>query len=80
MSRRVGFALGASLLLVVGLLARGRISGVIAGALLFGFLRSGGITMEMAAGVPTALVQIVQGLIVISIAGAAYWMDRRSNA
>lgn len=65
--------------LVVGLLARGRISGVIAGALLFGFLRSGGITMEMAAGVPTALVQIVQGLIVISIAGAAYWMDRRSN-
>ncbi|PJK30215.1 ABC transporter permease [Minwuia thermotolerans] len=65
--------------LVVGLLARGRISGVIAGALLFGFLRSGGITMEMAAGVPTALVQIVQGLIVISIAGAAYWMDRRAS-
>ncbi|MDF1721243.1 MAG: ABC transporter permease [Minwuia sp.] len=63
--------------LVVGLLARGRISGVIAGALLFGFLRSGGITMEMAAGVPTALVQVVQGLIVVAIAGAAYWMDRR---
>ena len=63
--------------LVVGLLARGKVAGVIAGALLFGFLRSGGITMEMAANVPTALVQIVQGLIVVAIAGAAYWLDRR---
>ena len=64
--------------LVVGLLARGKVVGVIAGALLFGFLRSGGITMEMAASVPTALVQIVQGLIVVFIAGAAYWLDRRA--
>lgn len=61
--------------LVVGLLARGRVSGVILGALLFGFLRSGGIMMEMAASVPTALVQIVQGLIVIFVAGAAYWLE-----
>jgi simple sugar transport system permease protein len=63
--------------LVVGLLARGRVSGVIAGALLFGFLRSGGITMEMVASVPTALVQIVQGLIVVFLAGTAYWLERR---
>ena len=42
--------------LVVGLLARGSVTGVIAAALLFGFLRSGGINMEMVAGVPTALV------------------------
>lgn len=61
--------------LVVGLLARGRVSGVILGALLFGFLRSGGIMMEMAASVPTALVQIVQGLIVIFVAGAAFWLE-----
>jgi ABC-type uncharacterized transport system permease subunit len=64
--------------LVAGLLARGSAPGVIAGALLFGFLRSGGITMEMAASVPTALVQIVQGLIVVSVAGAALWMNRRA--
>lgn len=63
--------------LVVGLLARGRVSGVILGALLFGFLRSGGIMMEMAASVPTALVQIVQGLIVVFIAGAAYWQEAK---
>lgn len=65
--------------LVVGLLARGRVSGVIAGALLFGFLRSGGIMMEMAAQVPTALVQIVQGLIVVFVAGGVYWLDRRRS-
>ncbi|MGZ9810884.1 ABC transporter permease [Pseudoroseicyclus sp. H15] len=63
--------------LVVGLLARGRVSGVILGALLFGFLRSGGIMMEMVASVPTALVQIVQGLIVVFVAGAAFWLEGR---
>jgi ABC-type uncharacterized transport system permease subunit len=63
--------------LVVGLLARGSIPGVFAGALLFGFLRSGGINMEMAASVPSALVQVVQGLIILTVAGAALWADRK---
>lgn len=62
--------------LVVGLLARGSIPGVIFGALLFGFMRSGGISMEMMAAVPSALVGIIQGLIVLMIAGAAYFMDQ----
>ena len=56
--------------LVAGLLARGSVIGVIAAALLFGFLRSGGINMEMVAGVPTALVMVIQGLIVVTLAGA----------
>lgn len=63
--------------LVVGLLARGSVSGVIAGALLFGFLRSGGINMEMVAGVPTALVVVIQGLIIVVLAGAALAMERK---
>ncbi|EJC64153.1 ABC transporter permease [Rhizobium sp. 1AS11] len=63
--------------LVVGLLARGSVTGVIAGALLFGFLRSGGISMEMAAGVPSALIDVLQGLIVLTIASAAYYLERR---
>lgn len=63
--------------LVAGLLARGSVAGVIAAALLFGFLRSGGINMEMVAGVPTALVMVIQGLIVITLAGAAYFIDGR---
>ena len=63
--------------LVVGLLARGSVPGVIAGALLFGFLRSGGISMEMVAAVPTALVMVIQGLIVLAVAGASFWLDRK---
>jgi simple sugar transport system permease protein len=63
--------------LVVGLLARGSVLGVIASALLFGFLRSGGISMEIEAGVPSAVVQIIQGIIVVSLAGAVFWIDRQ---
>jgi simple sugar transport system permease protein len=66
--------------LVVGLLARGSVPGVIAAALLFGFLRSGGISMEMQARVPSALVQVIQGLIILTLAGAAFWVDRRKEA
>jgi simple sugar transport system permease protein len=35
--------------------------------------------MEMVAQVPSAVVQVIQGLIVISLAGAAYWIERRSS-
>lgn len=62
--------------LVVGLLARGSVTGVVAGALLFGFLRSGGINMEMVAQVPTALVVVIQGLIIVTLAGAALAIQR----
>jgi ABC-type uncharacterized transport system permease subunit len=65
--------------LVAGLLARGSVVGVIAASLLFGFLRSGGINMEMVAGVPTALVMVIQGLIVITLAGSSFWLDRRAG-
>jgi ABC-type uncharacterized transport system permease subunit len=64
---------------VVGLLARGSAVGVAAGALFFGFLRSGGMSMEMMARVPSAIVWICQGLIVIAIAGSSAWMDVRRN-
>lgn len=60
--------------LVVGLLARGSVTGVLAGALLFGFMRSGGINMEMVSAVPSALVLVIQGVIIVALAGAARWM------
>jgi general nucleoside transport system permease protein len=63
--------------LVVGLLARGSATGVVAGALLFGFLRSGGLSMEISAGVPAAVVVVIQGLIVIAIAGSAIFAPAR---
>jgi hypothetical protein len=62
--------------LVAGLLSRGSIPGVIAASLLFGFMRSGGINMEMVAAVPTALVAVIQGLIVVTLAGAALLIDK----
>jgi ABC-type uncharacterized transport system permease subunit len=60
--------------LVVGLLARGSAVGVVLGALFFGFLRSGGINMEMTAQVPSAVVVIIQGLVIIAIAASGYWL------
>lgn len=75
---KVGFSSGYGFDgLVIGLLARGSTIGVIAGALLFGFLRSGGINMEMVAQVPSAFVSVIQGLIVITLAAVAIWLDRR---
>jgi len=55
---------------------RGSVKGVLASALLFGFLRSGGINMEMVAAIPTALVVIIQGLIVITLAGATLLIEK----
>jgi simple sugar transport system permease protein len=65
--------------LVVGLLARGSAPAVVLFALLFGCLRSGGMAMEMTAKVPSAVVVICQGLMVIAIAGAAA-LSRRKQA
>jgi general nucleoside transport system permease protein len=65
--------------LVVGLLARGSSAGVVAGAVLFGFLRSGGLSMEISAGVPAAVIVVIQGLIVIAIAASAALAPRRDQ-
>lgn len=61
--------------LAVGLLARGSSLVVLGYALFFGFLRSGGISMEIAAGVPSAVVQVIQGLIVVSVAASTFIID-----
>jgi simple sugar transport system permease protein len=66
--------------LVVGLLARGTVKGVLASALLFGFLRSGGISMELSAGVPSAIVLVIQGLVVLLLAGSAWWLERAARS
>jgi simple sugar transport system permease protein len=63
--------------LVVGLLARGAVKGVLGSALLFGFLRSGGINMELVAAVPSAIVLVIQGLVILLLAGSAWWLERR---
>jgi general nucleoside transport system permease protein len=57
--------------LVVGLLGRGSAAAVVLFALLFGCLRSGGMAMEMSASVPSAVVVVCQGVMVVAMATAA---------
>jgi simple sugar transport system permease protein len=59
--------------LVVGLLARGSMTAVVGVSLLFGFLVSGGINLQLAAGVPASTITVVQSVLIILIAGAAWW-------
>ena len=73
-----GLVYGLFLAVVAALLSSVTSGRYATASLLFGFLRSGGINMEMVAGVPTALVMVIQGLIVITLAGSAFWLDRKT--
>lgn len=66
--------------LVVGLLARGSLTAVVAVSLLFGFLTNGGINLQLAAGVPASSVQIVQSLLVLFVAAAMFGTTRNGRA
>ncbi|WP_338693167.1 ABC transporter permease [Streptomyces sp. Q6] len=66
--------------LVVGLLARGSLTAVAAASLLFGFLTSGGINLQLAAQVPASTVQIVQSVLVLFIAAAMLFTARRTRS
>lgn len=57
--------------IVVALLARNSPTGVIPAALLLAALRQGGVQVEAQVGVSSALVQIIQGVVIILIAGTA---------
>jgi general nucleoside transport system permease protein len=43
------------------------------------YLRSGGINMEMEAHVRSALVLVIQGLTILTLASASFWIDRRKE-
>ncbi|MHB9756640.1 ABC transporter permease [Streptomyces sp. BYX5S] len=66
--------------LVVGLLARGSFVAVAAASLLFGFLTSGGINLQLAAQVPASTVQIVQSVLVLFTAAAMLVTHRRTRS
>lgn len=65
--------------LVVGLLARGSPLAVLPYALFFGFLRSAGISLEIMARVPSSVVVLIQGLIVVLIAALAQARSTRTH-
>jgi general nucleoside transport system permease protein len=54
--------------ITVALLGRGSPVGVVLAALLFGALHAGGTNMEAATQVPSDVVQVLQGLIVLFVA------------
>jgi simple sugar transport system permease protein len=54
--------------ITVALLGRARPGGVVLAALLFGALHSGGTAMQAATQVPTDIVTVIQGLIVLFVA------------
>ncbi len=55
--------------------------GVLAGAIFFGALRTGGTQMQRIAGVPLEMVRVIQGLIVLFVAAprAIDWLSKRGN-
>ncbi|WP_251152308.1 hypothetical protein [Cellulosimicrobium sp. Marseille-Q4280] len=66
--------------LVVGLLARGSFTAAVGIATGLGFLVSGGINLQLAAGVPASITQITESLIVLGVAGTAIWAVGRAGA
>ncbi|WP_265520442.1 ABC transporter permease [Oerskovia flava] len=65
--------------LVVGLLSRGSLAAAVLVAGALGFLVSGGINLQLAAGVPAAVTQITESLLVLAIAGSAAWTVTRAR-
>ena len=76
MSFALGATAAASAFVFVSILNFAGPGPALAGALFFGFLRSGGISMEIMAGVPSALTVVIQGLIVIAVAGSVILVEK----
>jgi len=54
--------------IAVALLGKSHPFGVVAAALLFGFLRSGATQMQSMAGIPIDIISIIQGLVIVFVA------------
>jgi simple sugar transport system permease protein len=68
--------------IAVGLVGRNHPFGIVLAALLFGALRSGSTEMQNVAGTSKELVQILQGLVILSVSGFAsveYLLRRRRS-
>jgi simple sugar transport system permease protein len=63
--------------IVVALLARNSPAGVLPAALLLAALRQGGAHVEAQVGISSALVQIIQGVVIVLIAGSAFVLHLR---
>jgi general nucleoside transport system permease protein len=76
-----GFSAGYGFIgIAVALLARNSAVGTVAAALLFAALEQGGGLMEIRIGVPSALVDVTQGVVVVLVAGAAWVLPRAARS
>jgi simple sugar transport system permease protein len=76
-----GFAAGIGFEgIAVALLARNSPAGVLPAALLFAVLQQGGGLMEARLGIPSNLVSITQGIVIVLVAGGAFVLRRRRLA
>jgi simple sugar transport system permease protein len=66
--------------IAVALLARNSPVGVLPAALLFAVLQQGGGLMEARLGIPSNLVLITQGIVIVLVAGGAFLLRRRRVA
>ncbi len=58
--------------IAVAVLGRNHPLGVLLAALLFGALEAGGMSMQLFAGIPTDLIEVVQGLIILFVAAPGF--------
>ena len=76
-----GFAAGIGFEgIAVALLARNSVAGVLPAALLFAVLQQGGGLMEARLGIPSNLVLVTQGLVIVFVAGGTFLLRRRRRA
>lgn len=66
--------------LVAGLLARGSMAALVLIALALGLLAAGGIGVQLAAGVPAAISQMTEAVLVLLVAGTALLVRTRPAA
>lgn len=67
--------------IAVALVARARPWGVVPAALLFGALQAGGMSMQLFARIPSDVMTVVQGLVILFAAAPGLWtLWRRSRA
>jgi simple sugar transport system permease protein len=67
--------------IAVALLARNSPIAVVPAALLFAALRQGGGVAQAEIGISSAVVDVMQGVVIISvIAAAAWWVARRGSS
>jgi simple sugar transport system permease protein len=62
--------------IAVALVARNSPAGCVAAGLLFAALQQGGGLMETRVGVPTTLVEVTQGLVIVLLAGTTFLLGR----